>query len=81
MVRTPDALAAELLRLPAADRARLAEVLLASLDPDDDAEGAADVEAAWAAEAERRLAELRSGAAAGVPASDVFASARRRLGG
>jgi putative addiction module component (TIGR02574 family) len=80
MVRTPDALEAQLLRLPAADRARLAEVLLASLDSDAEAGDAAEVEAAWAAESERRLAELRAGTVAGVPAADVFAAARRRLG-
>lgn len=78
MVRTPDALEAQLLRPPAADRARLSEVLLASLDAG--VGDATDVEAAWASEAERRLAELRAGTVAGVPAADVFAAVRRRFG-
>jgi putative addiction module component (TIGR02574 family) len=34
----------------------------------------------WADEAERRAEELRSGAATGVPADEVFAKAARRLG-
>lgn len=49
MVRTPDALETQLLRLSAPDRARLAEVLLASLDGDDIV-SAADTETAWMAE-------------------------------
>jgi putative addiction module component (TIGR02574 family) len=39
----------------------------------------AEIEAAWAAEAERRLAELRSGTVAGVPADQVFATVRTQL--
>ena len=54
MVRTPDSLEAQLLRLPAADRARLAELLLESLDADEGSALPADADAAWAAEAERR---------------------------
>ena len=79
MVRTPDALESQLLRLPAADRARLAALLLESLD----AEGgsSADADAAWAAEAERRLAELREGTVAGLPADEVFARVARRVAG
>ena len=42
------------LTLPAADRAKMAAELLASLD-----EREADVEAAWAAEIERRAADAR----------------------
>ena len=80
MIRTPDALEAQLLRLPSPDRARLAEVLLASLDADDTV-SAADTEAAWVAEGERRLAELRAGTVAGIPADEVFAGIARRLQG
>ncbi|HYC88680.1 MAG TPA: addiction module protein [Thermoanaerobaculia bacterium] len=43
------------LTLPANDRAELAAQLLASLD-----EAEADVEAAWAAEIERRVADARA---------------------
>ena len=79
MVRTPDALEAQLLSLPPADRARLAEVLLASLEAGAETTTAADAEAAWVAEGERRLAELRAGTVAGVPADEVFAGVARRL--
>jgi putative addiction module component (TIGR02574 family) len=44
------------LRLPPAERARLVERLIASLDADP------NVEEAWAAEVERRNAEIESGA-------------------
>lgn len=73
MVRSPDTLEAELLRLPAADRARLAEVLLTSLDAETAAGPVAEVEAAWEAEVARRVAELRSGTVVGIPADEVFA--------
>lgn len=63
------------LRLPAKERARLAERLLSSL------EGTAEpeAEAIWLAEAERRLAELESGAVAGIPAEEVFRKSRTAL--
>lgn len=84
MVRTADTLEAQLLRLPAPDRARLAELLLDSLDPpgaEDDAEIPADeADRLWAAEATRRLDELRAGAVAGVPAAEVFARLAQRYG-
>jgi len=76
MVRSPDVLEAQLLRLPPADRARLAELLLTSLDEGEEP----GAEAAWAEEAERRLADLRAGTVAGIPAADVFARAAARLG-
>ena len=79
MVRSTDTLAAELLNLPQADRARLAEVLLASLDGDLVDGPSTEVEAAWQIEGERRLAELRSGTVAGVPAEQVFAAGRARF--
>jgi putative addiction module component (TIGR02574 family) len=63
---------AEALKLPSHERARLAEVLIASLDEED------EVFEAWVDEAERRYAELRSGAVKGVPADEVFARARTR---
>ncbi|HVS81517.1 MAG TPA: addiction module protein [Pyrinomonadaceae bacterium] len=47
------------LALPADERAWLASELIASLDEGKDA----DVEAAWAAEIERRIAEVESGEA------------------
>jgi putative addiction module component (TIGR02574 family) len=56
MSSTVEALEAEALRLSAAERARLVERLIASLDIDP------EVEEAWAAEVERRNAEIESGA-------------------
>jgi len=73
MVRSPDSLERELLRLPKVDRARLAQVLLASLDAEAAAASPAVVEAAWEAEIGRRVAELRDGTVAGIPADQVFA--------
>ena len=55
MAATVEALEAEALRLLPADRARLIERLIASLDTDP------EVEEAWAAEVERRQAEIDSG--------------------
>jgi len=79
MVRSPDSLEAELLRLPASVRARLAEVLLVSLDADLASAPDANVDEAWRAEGERRLAELRAGTVAGISADTVFAEALGRL--
>jgi putative addiction module component (TIGR02574 family) len=65
-------LEAEVLKLPSHERARLAEVLIASLDEED------EILEAWADEAERRYEELRSGAVKAIPAEEVFARARAR---
>ena len=56
MSSTVEALEAEALQLSATERARLIERLIASLDVDP------EVEDAWAAEVERRNAEIESGA-------------------
>jgi len=58
---------AEARRLPRPERARLAEVLIASLDEE------AEIEQAWSAEITRRVAELRAGAVTPIPAEEVFA--------
>jgi putative addiction module component (TIGR02574 family) len=55
MSSTVEALEAEALQLSAAERARLVERLIASLDADP------EVEEAWAVEVERRNAEIESG--------------------
>jgi len=65
----------KVLRLPAAQRARLARVLLESLDDETEA----DVEAAWASEAKRRSEELRSGRVKGRTSAQVHARARAAL--
>ena len=61
-------LEAELLRLDLRTRATLAETLLSSLDAPSEAE----LDAMWAAEAQRRDEELDAGTAMARPAGDVF---------
>lgn len=79
MVRSSDTLESQVLTLPPADRARLAELLLASLDADALAEPTEVIEEAWRTEAMRRLEELQVGTVTGIPASQLFAEARTRL--
>ena len=71
---TTEQIEQELLRLPAAERARLAEKLIASLDED------SEVEAAWIEEVRRRDDELKSGTVAAIPAEDALRSLRARFG-
>ncbi len=68
-----DNLELAVLSLPTGDRARLAKVLIESLDENP------DVEAAWDREISRRVAQVESGEATLVPAEDVFAEARRLI--
>jgi putative addiction module component (TIGR02574 family) len=68
----------EALTLPVAERADVAAELLASLD-DAETEDPAEVEAAWAAEIERRARKVMSGASAGVPWEDVRRRAEAEL--
>ena len=79
MVRSIDSLESLLLTLPPAARARLVETLLASLDHDVESGPVAEIEAAWLAEAERRLAEFRNGTVTCIPAEQVFAAVREKL--
>ena len=58
------------LQLAPADRAHLADRLLASLSSD------SDLDDAWSAEAECRLSELENGSVIGVPIADAIARAR-----
>ena len=78
MVRSNDQLEAQLLGLPSRDRARLAEVLLASLEAASTVGSLTETEQAWRAESELRLAELRQGTVVGIPADQVFAAALTR---
>ena len=71
---TTEQIEQELMKLPVADRARLAERLIASLDAD------AEVEAAWAAEVHRRDGELRAGAVEAIPLEDALTTVRTRFG-
>jgi putative addiction module component (TIGR02574 family) len=68
----------EALTLPVDERADVAAQLLASLD-DAGADDPADVEAAWAAEIERRARRVMAGEAHGVAWEDVRARAEAAL--
>ena len=65
------------LDLPVTERARLAKLLIASLD-EEPAEDPAEVERAWEQEIYRRLEEIRSGKAKLIPAEQVFEDLRQR---
>ena len=68
MSSTLEVLEAEALQLSATERARLVDRLIASLDNDP------AVEDAWAAEVERRNAEIESGAVSLIPGPETLAS-------
>ena len=73
--RNAEVLAQQLLAWPVADRARLAELLIASLEPSE-----IGTEAAWAVEVDRRAANWDSGQVKGVAIAQVLAEIDRRLG-
>ena len=75
MTKPARELESKALRLPRRERARLAQRLISSLDRDVDA----DVDKLWLQEAERRLAELKSGKVAAIPADKVLRKARSAL--
>ena len=68
-----EVLEAEVLNLPPAERSRLLDRLLASLDPDPEWEDA------WAREVERREADIAAGKAAWLPGDAVVARLRATL--
>ncbi|MFZ2987902.1 addiction module protein [Ideonella sp.] len=68
-----ETLQAEVLRLPLADRARLLDRLIASLDMD------ASTDAAWDALAEQRDQSLSSGAVTAVPLDEAVARLEARF--
>ena len=76
-----ETLEAEALKLDAQSRARLAERLLASLGKLSEEDEISEEEAAqaWAAEAQRRDAELDANPEQRRPAEDVLREARSRL--
>jgi len=69
---TRDNLIAAALKLPHKERAKLASQLIRSLDDLPEAEW----EEVWAAEAERRLENVRAGRSKETPLKEVFARAR-----
>ena len=68
-----EVLEAEALKLTLGERAAFAQLLLASLDED------AEIEEAWAAEVERRIADVESGRVEVIPVSDALAQVRAAL--
>ncbi len=67
------ALMDEIISLPVEERARMAEALLQSLNPQDDA-----ITAAWLSVARRRRNEVASGHVQTIPAEQVFERIRQR---
>lgn len=63
--------------LPSESRARLADRLVESLD----AAEMNRIDRLWAAEAQRRLDDVRSGRVEPIPGEQVFAEMRKRFGG
>ena len=63
----------EALKLTSGERAAFAQLLLASLDED------AEIEEAWAAEVERRIADVESGRVQVIPIADALAQVRAAL--
>jgi len=70
---TVEELEAEVLSLSSTQRARLVEKLIASLDSEP------DIENAWAAEVERRHAEIESGAVSLLSGPETMARLRARF--
>ncbi len=66
-------LESEALKLTLGERAALAQRLLASLDED------SKIEDAWAAEIERRIADVESGAVQVIPIAEALARVRAAL--
>ncbi len=71
-----EAIAIELLGLPAASRAKLAEQLIASLDEEEPPE----LDEAAVATAVRRANQLADGTVEGIPAEEVFRQLEDELG-
>ena len=72
MATQVEILEAEMLQLPAAERALLVQVLIASLDVE------TEVEDAWAAEIERRNAQIESGKAQMISGPEALAKIRAK---
>lgn len=75
MSRTLESLRAEVMSLAPAERARLLDQIIESLDRDSAAEGA------WDQVALQREGEIESGSVTGVPLEDVIARLEARFSG
>jgi len=73
MASTLEALEAEALQLSAAERGRLVQRLIASLDADP------EIDEAWAVEVARRNAEIESGAVSLISGPDALARLRAEV--
>ncbi len=71
-----DKMTNEVLSLPINDRAKLAHELIVSLDGD--AESDSDVNNSWEMEINRRVKEIKAGAAKGRPAEQVLSEIRAK---
>jgi putative addiction module component (TIGR02574 family) len=74
MTQATQRLLEQAMALPADEKIRFAEELLASLDPADQKE----IDAAWAEEIDRRIADYDAGRAQAIPADEVFRRLRER---
>jgi putative addiction module component (TIGR02574 family) len=72
---TPEQLAEQAMSLPTESRARLADLLVESLD----AAELTPIDRAWVDEARRRRDEVRSGAVTPIPAEEAFKKVRDSL--
>ena len=73
MTTVTQELASQAAKLPPSDRLQLVETILATLDKPDP-----DISAAWAAEAEDRLAAFRRGELMAVDENEVFGDLDRK---
>lgn len=64
----------EALSLPVEERARVADLILQSMNPPDPS-----VEEKWAAEIRRRIEEVESGKVKMIPGDEVFEEIRKRF--
>lgn len=76
MATTVEKLVEEAMTLPSESRARLADLLVESLDAD----ALGEIERLWAAEATRRRDEVRAGLVETVPGEEALRKVRESLG-
>ncbi len=62
------------LELPVRERARLAHILIASIDEKSEE----DISFAWDVELENRVREIQTGKVTGIPAEEVFAKIKEK---
>ncbi|KAF3883871.1 MULTISPECIES: addiction module protein [Nostocales] len=74
-MKSIEELTEELLALPSASRALLAEKLVESLEFDTEP----TIQAAWMTEAKKRCSEIRSGSVQPIPGEEALATVRRLL--